>query len=270
MKENKKISIITPSFNQSKFIERTIQSIINQNYPNTEYIIIDGGSTDESVEVIKKYEKNIHYWISEQDNGQTHAINKGLKKCTGDIIAYINSDDVYLPKAFEIVNSFFVNNPEYAMIYGNLKVIDEKNNILKTKQELNFDYIMGCLIGFGSIIPQPTVFFKREVLDKTGLFNENYNFAMDAEYWYRVAQSFKLRHIQCELAAFRLHTESKTNIHQKENTDKYANETLNLIKQSYESIPLLNIMPFRYSYPVRKLYHMKRIIKKILKGCYFA
>jgi glycosyltransferase involved in cell wall biosynthesis len=98
-----KISIVTPSYNQGKYIEETIRSVIMQGYPNLEYIVIDGGSTDNTVEIIKKYQNNISYWVSEKDKGQTHAINKGFEKATGDIVAYLNSDDVYMPYSFSVV-----------------------------------------------------------------------------------------------------------------------------------------------------------------------
>src|SRR4029077_16981552 len=106
-----KISIVTPSFNQGRFLEETILSVLNQNYPNLEYIVIDGGSTDETVEVIRRYEDRIPFWVSEKERGQVHAINKGLEKCTGDIFGFVNSDDVYLPGTFAAVAQYFENHP---------------------------------------------------------------------------------------------------------------------------------------------------------------
>ena len=113
-----KISIVTPSFNQGRFLEETILSVLNQRYPNLEYIVIDGGSTDESVDIIRRYENRLAYWISERDNGQVPAINKGLEQATGDIFAFINSDDVYLPGAFAAVAEYFENYPECEWVCG--------------------------------------------------------------------------------------------------------------------------------------------------------
>src|SRR6266513_4869973 len=113
-----RISIITPSFNQAQFLEETILSVLNQRYPNLEYIVIDGGSTDGCVDVIKRYEDRLAFWVSEPDRGQPHAINKGLAKATGEIVAFINSDDVYLPGALSTVASHFIESPERGWLCG--------------------------------------------------------------------------------------------------------------------------------------------------------
>jgi len=126
-----KISIVTPSYNQAEFLERTILSVLNQNYPNLEYIIIDGGSTDGSVEIIKKYEKYLSYWVSEKDRGQAHALNKGFEKATGDLVGWQNSDDIYLPGAFRKVAEVYRNNPNYDVYFGNIYFIDEEDNIIR-------------------------------------------------------------------------------------------------------------------------------------------
>ena len=264
-----KISIITPSYNQDQFLEETIQSVLSQNYPNIEYIIIDGGSTDNSVDIIKKYEKSLAFWVSEKDNGQTYAINKGLKMCSGDIIAYINSDDIYMVGAFEYIAKFFNENPKYDMVYGDCYIINENSKVIRKKLELDFDYLMGCFIGFGIIIPQPTVFFARAVFEKIGFFNEKYNYAMDAEYWARIATVSKIEHISKYLASFRVHTASKTKIHLQETNNRYSEESIQLIRKSYENLMISNIISFRYSFIIRKIYRIKRILVKFIKGFYF-
>src|SRR5450759_2806690 len=119
-----KISVITPSYNQGQFLEETILSVINQNYPNLEYFIIDGGSTDNSIEIIKKYEKHLTYWVSEKDNGQAHAINKGFKKATGDIVCWINSDDLLIQGAINTISNYFSRNPDVQFINGYTLRID--------------------------------------------------------------------------------------------------------------------------------------------------
>lgn len=265
-----KISIITPSYNQGQFLEETILSVLNQNYPNLEYIIIDGGSTDNSVEIIKRYEKYLAYWVSEKDNGQTFAINKGLKKATGDIIAYINSDDVYLPDAFNRIVKMFNKQPTWGMVYGDYYLIDESSKVIKKKREIDFDYVMGCFIGMGIIIPQPTVFFTRSVFEKVGYFDESYNYTMDADYWLRVAQVAKIKHIPKFIACFRLHKKSKTNIHRTDGIKHYNEESQKVIQRAYMIHSISEIIPFRYSYFLRKVYRFKRIFRKLIKGYYFG
>src|SRR5262249_6074487 len=120
-----RISIITPSFNQASFLEQTISSVISQGYPNLEYIVIDGGSTDGSVEAIRKFDSSITYWVSEKDRGQAHAINKGLRRATGDIIAYLNSDDYYFEGTLALVAQHFIGHPEADLFHGRCRVVDE-------------------------------------------------------------------------------------------------------------------------------------------------
>src|ERR1043165_3339789 len=120
-----KISIVTPSFNQGRFLEETILSVLDQNYPNLEYIVIDGGSTDETLDVIRKYEDRITYWVSEKDRGQVHAINKGIEKTTGDIFGFLNSDDVYLPGTFKTVAEYFEGHPNSEWICGDTIMFGE-------------------------------------------------------------------------------------------------------------------------------------------------
>jgi glycosyltransferase involved in cell wall biosynthesis len=126
-----KISIVTPSYNQAQFLERTILSVLNQNYPNLEYIIVDGGSTDGSVEIIKKYEKYLAYWISKKDNGQADAINKGFQKSSGEILAWLNADDLYLPGTLLKVKKIFQKYRENNFIYGHSLLIDKEDNIMR-------------------------------------------------------------------------------------------------------------------------------------------
>ena len=124
------VSIITPSFNQAQYLEQTIQSVLSQDYPNIEYIIMDGGSTDGSVDIIKKYQDKIKYWVSEQDAGQTEAINKGFAKAQGEILAWINSDDSYNPNAVSEAVKYLIENPNVAMVYADCNFIDENGNVI--------------------------------------------------------------------------------------------------------------------------------------------
>ena len=206
-----KISIVTPSFNQGEYIEETIKSVIGQNYPHLEYFVIDGGSTDNSTEIIKKYEKKISYWISEPDKGQSDAVNKGLRKMSGDIIAYLNSDDTYLPQTFQIVSNYFENNPDCMVLAGGFYVIDSNSNIL-------------YLVDYGSYckkelqqglnrIGQHSVFWRKEVMSEVGYFREDLHYSMDFEYWLRIGQKFKFHFIYTPLASYRIHENAKTHVY---------------------------------------------------------
>ena len=266
MESYPKISIVTPSYNQGQFLEETIRGVKNQGYTNFEHIVIDGGSTDNTLETLKKYPHLT--WVSEPDRGQTHAINKGLHRATGDILAYINSDDTYLPGAFHTVVAFFQRNPEFDMVYGDYNVIDATGHILKRARQIDFDYGMGCCIGFGIIISQPAAFWRRKVLENVGFLNEQFDYAMDAEYWFRIAQQHNIQHIPASLANFRWHSEAKTTIHRKSSTPKYAQETDKVIEMAYSTLGISKILPFQYSTVFRKVYRLKRVILKFVYGKY--
>ena len=201
----KKISIITPSFNQGAFIEQTIKSVLNQNYPNLEYIIIDGGSSDNTVDIIKKYEKHLKYWVSEPDRGQSHALNKGFKKATGDIIAWINSDDYYLSDTLKQISELFKQNPDIDIIYGDVINFSEtKENYFKVKEFEPLDFLSRISIH------QPGVFWRRKLLDKAGLLDESLHYAMDYDLWMRLFFNYKSLKINKPFAKFRMHPNSKT------------------------------------------------------------
>ncbi len=204
-----KISVVTPSYNQAEFLERTILSVLNQNYPNFEYIIIDGGSTDGSVEIIRKYEKYLTYWVSEKDKGQSDAINKGFQKSTGEILAYLNSDDTYLPNTLHLVASFFRKYPKVDMFYGRCNVIDSNDNILQEAKVMPFnllDYVYGLFS-----IPQPATFWKREMFFRVGMLNPENRTCMDGELWLNFAKmGANIVYINVLLANFRLYPQSKS------------------------------------------------------------
>ncbi|MEC4686370.1 MAG: glycosyltransferase family 2 protein [Nitrospirota bacterium] len=152
-----KVSIITPSYNQGQFIEETILSVKNQDYPNIEHIVIDGGSTDGTLDILKKYDKDI-IWLSEPDNGQTHAINKGLRMATGEIIAWVNSDDLLLPHAVSAIEKAFTSNIDAGFIYGNYKIIDTAGNHLLSRKTIKAGGGMnGQLITYKSLLPVQTI-----------------------------------------------------------------------------------------------------------------
>lgn len=207
MMHQPKVSIITPSFNQGEFIEETIKSVLNQDYPNIEYIIIDGNSTDNTLEILKIYSDKI-IWKSEPDKGQTHAINKGFKIATGEILAWQNSDDTYMPYTVSTIVDFFQKHPDAGMVYGYFNYIDENGNFLLTKKVIDFNYRQFVC---GRFTPnQPTVFFRRSVLDEVGYLNENFNYSLDREFYCRIGKKFKIVLISKILGNFRIYPQSKS------------------------------------------------------------
>jgi glycosyltransferase involved in cell wall biosynthesis len=202
------ISVVTPSFNQAEFIEETIRSVLDQEYPNLEYIIVDGGSTDGSHEIIQHYSDRLAWWVSEPDQGQTDAINKGFARARGDILAWLNSDDTYLPGALAEAASFLGKNPQVGMVYGNTNLVDGKGNILGLFPARQTNY-QRLLRGFVHI-PQQASFFRAELWKKVGPLDPSFYFAMDYDLWVRLAKISKLHYHPRLWANFRLHGGAKT------------------------------------------------------------
>jgi glycosyltransferase involved in cell wall biosynthesis len=208
-----KISIVTPSYNQGKFIERTITSVLDQDYPNLEYIVIDGGSQDETVDILRKYGRQLT-WLSEKDNGQADAINKGMRMSTGDIVAYLNSDDIYEPHALHKVAEYFTAHTEAMWLTGQCRIIDEKDRevrkmITRYKNFLLKHYRYSMLLTTNPI-SQPATFWRRALMNEIGLFNVNEHLVMDYDYWLRIGERYRLAVLDDYLAGFRVYSASKT------------------------------------------------------------
>ncbi len=202
-----RVSIVTPSLNQGQFIEETIRSVLLQGYPNLEYIIIDGGSTDKTVEIIEKYEPWLTYWISEPDRGQSQAINKGWRKATGSIIAYLNSDDTYLPDAIKTAANYFTDHADTAMFYGSCNFVDEESNVICPYNAKEFDIRK---MQFGNYIAQPSVFLRDYVVNELGYLDESLHFVMDYDMWIRIGLKCKVGYTPNLLSNFRMHESAKT------------------------------------------------------------
>ncbi len=209
-----KISIVTPSYNQGAFIEETIRSVLDQSYPCLEYIVIDGGSTDGTLNIISKYAEQLAYFVSELDNGQAEALNKGFKRATGDIIGYLNSDDVYLPGTLLRVAEEFSINPNCRWLSGGcfLFGLPDSHGLLSPRGfQSPAESVSGCFI------PQPAVFWQRELFNSHGFFDDTYRYAMDWEFWVRLSfRGERCHFIDQPLAAFRLHPSSKSVAEQKQ------------------------------------------------------
>jgi len=230
-----KVSIITPSYNQGQFLEETILSVLNQDYPNLEYIIIDGGSTDNSVEIIKKYQDRIAYWVSEPDKGQSDAINKGFRIATGDILAWLNSDDLYLPGAISAAVSYMQDRHDVSCIIGDQETIGPEGEYLCTVKNIPFNFCR-TLYG-GSMIPQPSTFFTRKALDIAGYLDTSLQYQMDYDFFLRMAyKGIRFGIIERPLAAFRLHHMSKT-VSEYSNKVKQANY---IVRQRFSKLWLGN------------------------------
>lgn len=201
-------SIVTPSLNQGRFIEETIQTVISQDYPNLEYLVVDGGSTDGTLEVLHKYEGQLQ-WISEPDRGQSHAINKGLQLAQGSVLAWLNADDTYLPGALKKVSEYLEQHPDVMMVYGEGYLIDEKSQI-KGRFPATEPFNLWRLIYYQDYILQQTVFIRREVFDQISMLDEDLHYGMDWDLWIRIGKRFKVAYIPEYLGNLREHTSSKT------------------------------------------------------------
>ena len=252
-----RISIITPSFNQAEFIEQTISSVLAQEYPNVEYIVIDGGSTDGSVDVIQKYQDRIAYWVSEKDRGQAHAINKGLRRATGDIIGYLNSDDYYTDGALARVANSFSHDPDVALWHGRCRVVDQHGVKIGER--------VGSITRFDEILDlwdvwwekrnfvQPEVFWTRRIGDKVGPFCEELFWVMDYDYWLRIlGAGGRVGFIDAELAAFRLQPNQKST-----QPERTAQELLQVVRPHIFSDDNLVSRRKRLELQGKWIYHVK-------------
>jgi glycosyltransferase involved in cell wall biosynthesis len=200
------VSIITPSFNQATYLEQAILSVLEQDYPHIEYLVVDGDSTDNSVDIIRKYESKLAWWVSEKDNGQADAINKGFARGTGEIVAWLNSDDYYLAGAVSAAVKIFAENPGVVLVYGNMLAVDEYGitfNTLNYKQLTLEDLLCFQIIG------QPAVFMRRSALQVTGGLDPTFHFLLDHHLWIRLAQQGSILHVPQTWAAARYHAEAK-------------------------------------------------------------
>lgn len=202
MSDSPLVSIITPSYNQAKFLEKTIRSVLDQDYPNIEYLVADGGSSDSSVDIIKKYDRQISWWVSEKDAGQAEAINKGLKRAKGDVVAWINSDDYYMPGAIREAVKALTDYPKAGFVFGNVRVVDQDGKVLN---RISYgDWGLQELMSF-NIIGQPAVFMRRSVLGKAGSLDLSYHYLLDHQLWLRLALISDMKYIPSLWASAHYH-----------------------------------------------------------------
>lgn len=227
------LSVVTPSFNQQRYLEKTLLSVLNQSYPATEYFVMDGGSGDGSLEIIKKYQDRITGWVSAADSGQADAINQGFARCTGEIFAWINSDDFYLKGAFRKAAEFFRDHPEVDLVYGDVISVDESEKVINVMQFSSYD--RDDLLTF-HIISQPGAFFRRSAWERAGGLDLSYRLMLDHELWIRMMKTGKMAYLPIPLAAARFHDEAK-NIAQAAGFGKEAFRILSALEKD-ERLPL--------------------------------
>ncbi len=202
------VSIVTPSFNQAQFLEETIRSVLDQDYPNLEYWIIDGGSIDGSLEIIQRYASRLAGWVSEPDRGQTDAINKGFGRARGEILAWLNSDDTYQPGAVSEAVNNLIQHPDVGLVYGDANLIDEQGQTLGSFPAAQTDYDR---LRRGYVhIPQQSAFFRASLWRQVGLLDPSFYFAMDYDLWVRLAKVSRLLYVPRRWANFRLHASGKS------------------------------------------------------------
>ncbi len=203
-----RVSIITPSYNQARFLEQSIRSVLEQDYPNIEYILMDGGSTDDSLQIIQKYSPRLAYWVSQPDAGQSVAINEGLRHATGDIWAWMNSDDAYLPGAVRKAVDWLQANPQADIAYGDCLVMNEagQDQHYFHAPEFKLESALTGAIG----IPSGSTFLRKSVYDRLGGFNESLHYSLDSDYWMRALLFCSFSHIPEALSLFRVYSAAKT------------------------------------------------------------
>lgn len=254
------ISLVTPSLNQGDFIERTILSVLSQEYPHLEYIVMDGGSSDDTPKVLAKYSDRVR-WVSEADHGQTNAINKGLRRTHGAIVGYLNADDTLLPGSLWKVAEAFSNRPDAMWATGKCRIVDEKGIEIRKSITRYKNLLLGWhsfpLLVMTNYISQPSTFWRRDALDEVGFFDESLHYIMDYEYWLRLYSKYPPLFIRDYLSCFTIHPASKTT--STGHKDVYIGEEKDVIRRHTQSRALLllhdlhrSIMTGAYAFVNRK------------------
>lgn len=240
-----RISIVVPSFNQGMFIDATLQSIIHQQYPNLELIVVDGGSTDNTLDVIKQYEDHLAWWVSEPDTGQTSAINKGFMRSSGDVMAWINSDDIIAPGALHKIAEYFIYNPKVHAVYGNRIIINEAG--LEIGRWVLPPH-SSRVLKWVDFVPQETLYWRREAWDLVGArLDETFCFAMDWDFILRLSANYmEIHHLSIFLGFFRVHKNQKTS----DKISSVGREEMQMLRQrelGYKPSRwqvILNVLPY--------------------------
>lgn len=271
-----KISIVTPNYNYGHFIGQTIESVINQDYENIEHIIVDDGSTDNSVEIIRNYQERYPGKIKliiQKNQGQTKAINVALKHATGEILGWINSDDFYCINIMSIVISVFKNDKGIDAVFGNFYyyLFNEKEHNKITIRQLDFDYANSVFFGFGRMMSSNSIFWKKRLTDEVGMLDESFMYSMDSDYWSRLLYKRKVIHINLPIAFFRYHQNAKT--YKSRNIKDQAKKIVDyedyvIFENSYKKLRIAKYCPIKFGQYLKYYYHLKRIVIRFKNGHY--
>src|SRR5262249_42909397 len=251
-----RITVVTPSYNQARFLEGTIRSVLQQNYPNLEHIIVDGGSSDGSVDIIRKYQHHLACWVSEKDEGPADAIRKGFGKATGSIMAWLNSDDIYQPDTLHKIADVFQRDAGIDVVYGNTYWIGLNGEILAEKRQTPFSKL-AYLYG-GADLQQPSTFWARHIYEKAGGLDTSFKAAFDADLFFRFfALSARFRHVNEFLGGFRIHSEQISHV-MLEN----AREELCTLRERHLPFPVSSLR----GRAIRSLARLERIFRYVRQG----
>jgi glycosyltransferase involved in cell wall biosynthesis len=254
-----RMTIVTCSFNQARFLEKTILSVLNQNYPELEHIIIDGGSTDNSVDIIKKYADRLAYWVSEKDRGQTHALIKGLSRATGEIQGWLCSDDLLEPGALQEVAKFFATHPKARWVYGDACWIDAEDRFIKWKREIPFCPFIWLYDH--NYIPQPATFWRRDLYEEVGGLDESFKLAMDTDLFWRFSRVAHPCHVRKLWARMRSYPEQRNKTLRAESDAEDMRIRAKYLGRTPTAFELASKFVIAKSL---------RIAYKLFTGCYFA
>lgn len=243
-----RISVITPSFNQAAFLERTILSVLEQGYPNLEYIVIDGGSRDGSVDIIRKYESRLAYWVSEADQGQAHAINKGLQRASGDWIGWQNSDDIYYPGSFTSLVRAARLSAKADLIIGDMNLVDENDQVLHQLKYVRPTY--RSMLAEGMVMTNQAAFWRRSVHGEIGYLDESLHCGFDYDWFLRLLHRRRARHVSETWGGLRMHDDTKTSTRPES------------FQMEYEKI----LQGRRVSLTTRRLFQLRRLLLTMADG----
>ncbi|MDH5339633.1 MAG: glycosyltransferase [Rubrivivax sp.] len=251
-----RISIVTCSYEQGRFLDATLRSVLNQDYPDLEYIVMDGGSRDGSADVIRQHADRLSYWVSEPDGGQSDALSRGFARATGDIMGWLCSDDLLLPGALMSVGRFFARHPEVNVVYGDAVWIDEHGRPIRAKKEMGFNRFV--FLFDHNYLPQPSVFWRRSVYERVGGLDRNFDLAMDSDLWERLSRVTRMVHIPGYWSCMRHYAAQKTQAQRPRG--RREDETIRARAGRHRAL----------AWALRPCARTVRIMTRIALGCYGA
>ena len=271
-----KLSIITPNYNYAEYLPSLLNSVLIQQTENVEYIIVDDGSTDNSIDILRSYSlkhPKVIKLIEQENHGQTYTINRALSEASGDIIGWINSDDIYFKNAFNEVRKAFVDD-NIDVVMGDIILFDANSKFKFYRKYIPFNYHAGVYLGFGRQVSSNSIFWKKKLMTKnniTGLDND-FNYVMDGEFWSRLLYKAKIKKINYPLACWRIHEMAKTSFRQTKNDpaqQEANNENRIISERAFKKLPISKNIDFKYLKSLRYYHKLRRYILKLLHGCYF-